>query len=99
MATFDSLRIVKDLQAAGFAQNQAEAVATAIRTGHGDVAKKSEFSGLRSEFSGLRAEFVGMRSELAGVRSELVAVKWAVGLLAALNMSTLAAVVGQLLSA
>ena len=92
MATFDSLSIVKDLQAAGFAQNQAEAVATAIRTGHGDVAKKSEFSGLR-------AEFVGMRSELAGVRSELVAVKWAVGVLAALNMSTLATVVGQLLSA
>ena len=92
MATFDYFRTVKDLQAAGFEQNKAEAVATAIRAGQDDVATKEEFSDLRAALTGLRAELVGMRSEL-------VAIKWVVGLLAALNLSTLAIVVGQLVLA
>lgn len=92
MATFDTLSVVKDLQGAGFAQNQAEAVATAIRAGQGDLPT-------RNEFLGLRGELVGLRSELAGMRSELVAVKWVLGLMAALNLSTLATVIGHLVSA
>lgn len=106
MATFDYLRTVKDLQAAGFEQNKAEAVATAIRAGQDDVAKKTEFSdlradltGLRADFTNLRAEFADLRAELVGMRSELAAIKWVVGLLAALNLSTLAIVVGQLVLA
>ena len=40
--TFDTLQTSKDLQSHGFAQEQADAVAQAIRNGQGELATKSD---------------------------------------------------------
>ena len=68
-AAFDTLSAAKELQAAGFEQAQAEAVAKIIRAGQGgDLATKDD---------------------IGAVRSELAAMKWVLGLLAALNVAIL----------
>ena len=67
-ATFDTLSASKELQAAGFEQTQAEAVAKIVRAGQGDLASKDD---------------------IATLRSELGAIKWVLGLLAALNIAIL----------
>ena len=67
-AAFDTLSAAKELQAAGFEQAQAEAVAKIMRAGQGDLATKDD---------------------IGAVRSELAAMKWVLGLLAALNVAIL----------
>ena len=67
-AAFDTLSASKELQAAGFEQTQAEAVAKIVRAGQGDLATKDD---------------------IATLRSELGAIKWVLGLLAALNIAIL----------
>ena len=67
-AAFDTLSAAKELQAAGFEQAQAEAVAKIIRAGQGDLATKDD---------------------IGAVRTELAAMKWVLGLLAALNVAIL----------
>ena len=74
-AAFDTLSAAKELQAAGFEQTQAEAVARIIRAGQGDLATKDDAAALRTELGGLRAE--------------LGAIKWVLGLVAALNIAIL----------
>ena len=74
-AAFDTLSASKELQAAGFEQNQAEAVAKIIRAGQGDLATKDDIAALRTE--------------LAALRTELGAIKWVLGLVAALNIAIL----------
>ncbi len=74
-AAFDTLSAAKELQAAGFEQTQAEAVARAIRAGQGNLATKDDIGALRAELGALRAE--------------LGAIKWVLGLLAALNIAIL----------
>ncbi|MDD9999362.1 MAG: hypothetical protein OXQ89_16615 [Rhodospirillaceae bacterium] len=102
-AAFDTLSAAKSLQAAGFAQEQAEAVAAAIRSGQGELATRQdvstlrdELAGLRSvqeaqqaELGGLRADYAGLRADYAGLRAELGAIKWVLGLVAALNIAIL----------
>ena len=67
-AAFDTLSAAKELQAAGFEQTQAEAVARIIRDGQGDLATKDD---------------------IAALRTELGAIKWVLGLVAALNIAIL----------
>lgn len=74
-AAFDTLSASKELQAAGFEQNQAEAVAKIIRAGQGDLATKDDIAALRTE--------------LGAQRTELGAIKWVLGLVAALNIAIL----------
>ena len=74
-AAFDTLSASKELQAAGFEQTQAEAVAKIVRAGQGDLATKDDIAALRTELGALRAE--------------LGAIKWVLGLLAALNIAIL----------
>jgi len=95
-AAFDTLRAAKSLQAAGFAQEQAEAVAAAIRSGQGELATRQDVSTLRGELAGLRsvqeaqqAELGGLRADYAGLRAEVSAIKWVLGLVAALNIAIL----------
>ena len=42
MATFDTLAAARDMEAAGMDRKTAEAVATAIRNGQGDLATKAD---------------------------------------------------------
>ena len=74
-AAFDALSAAKELQAAGFEQAQAEAVARTIQAGQGDLATKDDVAALRTEPGALRAE--------------LGAIKWVLGLVAALNVAIL----------
>ncbi len=74
-AAFDTLSASKELQAAGFEQTQAEAVAKIIRAGQGDLATKDDIAALRTE--------------LGAQRAELGAIKWVLGLVAALNVAIL----------
>ena len=67
-AAFDTLSAAKELQAAGFEQTQAEAVARILRDGQGDLATKDD---------------------IAALRTELGAIKWVLGLVAALNIAIL----------
>ena len=67
-AAFDTLSAAKELQAAGFEQTQAEAVARIIWDGQGDLATKDD---------------------IAALRTELGAIKWVLGLVAALNIAIL----------
>ena len=41
-STFDTLAAARDLEAAGFERRQAEALASAIRSGQGDLATKTD---------------------------------------------------------
>ncbi len=74
-AAFDTLSAAKELQAAGFEQPQAEAVARIVRAGQGDLATKDDIAALRTEMGAQRAE--------------LGAIKWVLGLVAALNVAIL----------
>ena len=109
-AAFDTLSAAKALQAAGFDQAQAEAVASAIRSGQGELATKDDVAGLQREMAALRsgqdaqqaelaalrsgqdaqqAELGGLRADYAGLRAEVGAIKWVLGLVAALNIAIL----------
>ena len=81
-AAFDTLSASKELQAAGFEQTQAEAVAKIVRAGQGDLATKNDIAALRTELGAQRAD-------LGALRTELGAIKWVLGLLAALNIAIL----------
>ena len=71
-AAFDTLSAAKQLQAAGFDQAQAEAVASVVRAGQGGLATKNDIDAVRTE-----------------LRTELTAIKWVLGLVAALNVAIL----------
>ena len=96
VAAFDTLSAAKALQAAGFDQAQAEAVATAIRSGQGELATRVDVAALRGELAGLRsgldaqqADLGGLRADYAGLRAEVGAIKWVLGLAVALNIAIL----------
>ena len=61
-ATFDTLTVARELEAVGLEARQAEAIATAIRNGQGDLA--------------IKAEVATVRSDVAALRSELGTAKW-----------------------
>ena len=89
-SAFGTLTAARDLEAAGFDKRQAEAVATAIRSGHGDLATKSDIVAVRSEIS-------AVRSEIAAVRSELGIMRWVLGIQAAVILATFGIVAAKLL--
>ena len=70
---FDPLAAARDLKAAGFEPEQAEALAAQLRfaagADHADLATKADIDALKAD--------------IAGLRSELGTVRWAVGLIAA----------------
>jgi len=82
--TFDTLKFVKTLEAAGVPELQAEAFSTAVRESHeaADVATKGDIAELRHEMSDLRKDmdirfvgmdirFASMDARFAGVNSKL----------------------------
>ena len=78
MTTFDTLRAARDMEAAGMERGQAEAVATAIRAGQGDLATK--------------ADMAILRADIDAVKAALRIMQWAMGLHAAVSLATLGAV-------
>ena len=95
-AAFDTLSAAKELQAAGFEQTQAEAVAKIIRAGQGELATKGDLAGvhvemgaLGKEMGALGKEMDALGKEMDALRAELGAIKWVLGLVAALNVAIL----------
>ena len=68
--TFDTLAAARELEAAGMARGQAEAVAAVVRAGHGDLATKAD---LRAEISAAIIKM--MLSQVAIAGALLAAIK------------------------
>jgi hypothetical protein len=78
VSSLDAHEIVKDLKAAGFTDEQAEAVTRAVKQAQdvdlSNLATKTDLAELRTELAELRA---GTKTDLAELRAELI--KWVVG--------------------
>jgi hypothetical protein len=78
VSSLDTHEIVKDLKAAGFTDEQAEAVTRAVKQAEdidlSNLATKIDLAGLRSASN---TEFARLRTEMADMRAELI--KWVVG--------------------
>ena len=81
--TFDTLSAARDLEAAGFDRVQAEALATAIRSGQGDLATKIDIAQLDSRVKQLD--------------SRLNMLQWVAGIQSAVTLATFAIVAAKLL--
>ena len=77
---FDPLAAARDLKAAGFESEQAEALAAQLRVAagadHADLATKADIALLKGDIEALKGDVAGLRSELGTIR-------WSVGLIAA----------------
>ena len=75
--TFDTLKFVKTLEAAGVPELQAEAISTAVRESHeaADVATKGDIADLRHE---IKESASALRQEMSNMKFELL--KWIIGL-------------------
>ncbi len=49
-AAFDTLKVAHDLEESGFARKQAEALASAIRSGQGDLVVKADLDAMESRW-------------------------------------------------
>ena len=74
-AAFDTLGAARELEAAGIARVQAEAIAQVIN--HGDERGVSK-ADLREAVAGLAT-----RAELSAIRDAIAGMRWTIGLLAA----------------
>jgi hypothetical protein len=82
ISSLDTHEIVKDLKAAGFTDEQAEAVTRAVKQAQdidlSNLATKTDLAELRHEFKLDLAELrTATKTDLAEVRAELI--KWVVG--------------------
>ena len=92
---FDPLAAARDLKAAGFESEQAEALAAQLRVAagadHADLATKADIDALRmatkADIAELKAGIDALRREtkadIGALRNEFGSVRWAVGLIAA----------------
>ena len=96
---FDPLAAARDLKAAGFESEQAEALAAQLRVAagadHADLATKADVAALRTAMKADVAELKGdvaalrteMKADVASLRAELGTIRWAVGLMAAFTFA------------
>ena len=77
---FDTLRVVRDLEAAGVDRKQAEAHAETLRLA---ITANREDLATKGDISSVRADISSVRTDISGIRAELVTIRWAIGLLAA----------------
>ncbi|MGD9616253.1 MAG: coiled-coil domain-containing protein [Alphaproteobacteria bacterium] len=86
LATFDTHELVKDLKAAGFTEDQAEAVTRAVKNAReidfSDLASKADLAvldvsmtGMKTEIAGMKTEIAGMKTEIAGMKTEIAGMK------------------------
>ena len=88
---FDPLAAARDLKAAGFESEQAEALAAQLRVAagadHADLATKADIAALNARIDALRTatktDIAALKGDVAALRAELGTVRWAVGLIAA----------------
>ena len=88
---FDPLAAARDLKAAGFESEQAEALAAQLRVAagadHADLATKADIDALRMEtkadIAELKGDVAALKADIGALRTEFGSVRWAVGLIAA----------------
>ena len=77
---FDPLAAARDLKAAGFEQEQAEALAAQLRVAagadHADLATKADLAELRGDLENYRAE---TKADIAALRADLYRALWIQG--------------------
>ena len=78
IATLDTLAVAKELKAAGFTDEQAEAVARAVRQAQdvdlSSLATKADLQELRAA---TKADLQAVRSDMNAMRADII--KWTVG--------------------
>jgi hypothetical protein len=94
ISTLDTLEVVKELKAAGFTEDQAEAVTRVVRRSQdidlSSFATKADVIALKADLTALEASLKAeLRASIAELRSELI--KWMVGTAFAL-IATLTAI-------
>ena len=82
-AIFDKLAAARDLEAAGLKREEAEAVASAIREGQGELATMAD----------LRGETGRLESRIDSLTGRIGTLQWVVGVHLAISLATLAAVI------
>lgn len=75
-AAFDTLDAARQLEDAGMDRRHAEAVATVVRKGQGELATKDDIR--------------NVNDRITSVLNELVIHRWVIGIVAATSMATLA---------
>lgn len=64
---FDTLKLAKRLESAGFTREQASGAAEALAEGlTGDLATKADLAAVRAEIASLKSEVASLKSELRG---------------------------------
>ncbi len=75
LAMFDTHELVKDLKAAGFTEDQAEALTRAVKNAReidlSDLATKADLAALEINVAGMKTEISGMKTEIAGVKADV----------------------------
>lgn len=89
-STFDTLAAARDLEAAGVERTQAEAIATAIREGQGDLATKADITIVRTDIDRLDGR-------ISALDSRLNTLQWVVGIQSAITLATFGIVAAKLL--
>ena len=89
-STFDTLTAARDLEAAGVERGQAEAIASAIRNGQGDLATKADIAAVRTDIHRLEGR-------LDALESRLGTLQWVVGIQSAITLATFGIVAAKLL--
>jgi hypothetical protein len=87
LATFDTHELVKDLQAAGFTEDQAEAVTRAVKNAReidlSDLATGADVAALEMNVAGMKTEIAGVKTEISGMKTEISGIKADVAVLSA----------------
>ena len=75
LAMFDTHELVKNLKAAGFTEDQAEALTRAVKNAReidlSDLATKADLAALEINVAGMKTEIAGMKTEIAGVKADV----------------------------
>ena len=73
---FDTLEAARGLENAGFARDQAEAIAHVVKSGQGDLATKEHLNATKSELKAeLKADIGEVKAELSELRADINEVK------------------------
>ena len=96
---FDTLAAARDLENAGLERPVAEAVASAIRAGQGELVTKAdlraEISRLDGRLDGFGRRLDGFGSRLDGLQSRINGLQWVIGVNLAISLATLAGVLAM----
>ena len=93
-AAFDTLAVVRNLEAAGFERRQAEAIARVVNQSDERAATKADLDAFAAAF---RSELRAVHSRVDALNSRISILQWVVGIQSAITLATFAIVAAKLL--